>query len=456
MPVPARIEVYVDGHCAFCRWMEQRVKRFDRHGRVEFLDYNDPTIQPALPFQAQELAAEMHVRGADGDWSKGFFAWLTVMRALPALSWLGWVLARPPLRWLGPPFYRFVARNRYSLPGAPRRCDTSCARHLSGVAVVVGAVLLSFAALAQEPGRSKPADTRSMEQRLAEAWAHVEQRAIELLRQNRIADAKAALEAIVEEQPGNARAKAYLAAAELQSGAVEKAMTRASQLLEADPDNPDLHELLAQAHMQNQDWAQAEKQWRTVLQQRPNSEEARFQLANALLQLGRFPEGLQEVTRAVEINPRRSDARALRGNLLAALGRTLEAAREWRLTLATDANNPAALAGLAVYLREARPDAALEYARRAVELSNWEAVGPIRVLALVHRSRGEPDRAREVLRKALRKFSDNPVLAAELRRLQPAGSPSQPRPRAPGSTGLSAESPSGAQQEAAPQKPSPQ
>ena len=427
MPAPARIQIYVDGHCAFCRWMEQRVKRFDRHGRVEFLDYTDAAIQSDVPFQPEELAAEMHVRGADGAWSRGFFAWLAVMRALPALAWLGCVLALPPLRWLGPPFYRFIARNRYSLPGAPPRCDTSCVRHLGFVAVMAAVVLLQSIAPAQEPGRPDPPNARSVSERPAEAWVRVEQRAVKLLRQNRIAEARTLLEAVVEEQPGNARAQAYLAAAELQSGEVEKAINHASQLLKADPDNADLHELLAQAHMLNQDWARAEKQWRAVLRERPNSEEARFQLAKALLQLGRFPEGLQEVTRAVEINPRRSDARALRGNLLARVGRTVEAAREWRLALASDPNNPAALAGLAVYLREREPDVALEYARRAVELNNWESVGSIRILVLVHRTRGEHERAREVLRKGLRKLPDNPVLASELRGLN------KPAPKKPAS-----------------------
>ena len=427
MPVVAKIQVYVDGHCAFCRWMEQRVKRFDRHGRVEFLDYTDTAIQSGLPFQPEELAAEMHVRGVDGAWSKGFFAWLTVMRGLPALAWLGWVLALPPLRWLGPPFYRFIARNRYSLPGAPPRCDTSCMRHLGFLTVMAAAVVLQSIAPAQEPGRPDPTNAHGASERPAEAWPQVEQRAVELLRQNRIAEARTLLEAVVEEQPGNARAQAYLAAAELQSGEIEKAINRASRLLKADPENADLHELLAQAHMSNQDWSRAEKQWRAVLRARPNSEEARFQLAKALLQRGRFQEGLQEVTRAVEINSRRSDARALRGNLLARVGRTVEAAREWRLALASDPNNPAVLAGMAVYLREREPDVALEYARRAVELDNWESVGSIRILVLVHLTRGERELAQEVLRKALRKLPDNPVLASELRGLN------KPAPKKPAS-----------------------
>ena len=30
----------------------------------------------------------------------------------------------PPVRWLGPSVYRFIARHRYSLPGAPARCES--------------------------------------------------------------------------------------------------------------------------------------------------------------------------------------------------------------------------------------------------------------------------------------------------------------------------------------------
>ncbi len=252
-------------------------------------------------------------------------------------------------------------------------------------------------------------------------------RAIEKLRANRVAEARAELEAIVEAQPGNARAHAYLAAAEIKTGDVELAITRARRLLEADPDDADVHDLLGQARMLNRQWTEAEKHWRAVIQQRPNSEEAHFQLATTLLQLGNTKEGLDAVTRAVEINPRRSDARALRGNLLASIGRAEEGAKEWIGALAIDGNNVAALSGLAVHLRQREPEQALEHARRAVELSNWEAAAPIRILALVHRSRGDVEQAREVLRRGLRKLPDEPALAAELRSLQAEKKPAASR-----------------------------
>ncbi len=65
----------------------------------------------------------MHLRTPEGKWLRGFEAWLALLRVLPRLAWLGWIAGLPPLRWLGPPFYRFIARHRYSLPGAPAQCE---------------------------------------------------------------------------------------------------------------------------------------------------------------------------------------------------------------------------------------------------------------------------------------------------------------------------------------------
>jgi tetratricopeptide (TPR) repeat protein len=249
----------------------------------------------------------------------------------------------------------------------------------------------------------------------AQSRAEKEERAIALIEENRFAEARAILEALLADDPSDARLEAYLAAAELHSGEAEAAITRVRGLLERDPEDADLHVLLGQAYMENRDWALAEKEWRAVLQKRLNSEEAHTQLARTLLQLGRFQEGLREAARATEINPRRSDAHALQGNILASLGRMEEAVNEWNRALASDPNNSAALAGLAVYLRSWQPDVALEYARRAVELSQWNAAGPIRILSLVHRSRQEYAQAHQVIEKALRKFPDDLLLAGELR-----------------------------------------
>jgi predicted DCC family thiol-disulfide oxidoreductase YuxK len=65
----------------------------------------------------------MHVRVPDGSWKKGFEAWLVLLRVLPKLAWLGKLASVPPMRWIGPSIYKIVARNRYSIPGVPARCD---------------------------------------------------------------------------------------------------------------------------------------------------------------------------------------------------------------------------------------------------------------------------------------------------------------------------------------------
>jgi predicted DCC family thiol-disulfide oxidoreductase YuxK len=110
-----KYDIFLDGTCSFCRWLR-------------FLDYNDPAITAEAPFPRSDLEQEMHVRTPEGKWLGGFEAWLAVLRALPRLAWLGWIAGLPPLRWLGPPLYRFIARHRYSIPGAPTQCDSdTCA-----------------------------------------------------------------------------------------------------------------------------------------------------------------------------------------------------------------------------------------------------------------------------------------------------------------------------------------
>ncbi len=128
----ARIEVYTDGQCPLCRWVRARVEPFDRDGRIEWHDFNEPeALARAAPHTFAEMAAEMHVRRPDGSWSKGYFSWLDVLRVLPRWRWLASVLALWPFTSLGPVFYRWLASRRYTLFGIPPPCDASgvCALH---------------------------------------------------------------------------------------------------------------------------------------------------------------------------------------------------------------------------------------------------------------------------------------------------------------------------------------
>jgi predicted DCC family thiol-disulfide oxidoreductase YuxK len=122
-PQSGQYEVFNDGDCPFCQWIRARVEPFDTAKRIAFVDYNDPAVAARAPFSIEELEREMHVRTPDGAWIAGFAAWVALLRAMPRLAWLGWLLGAPPFRWMGPGVYRWIARNRYSLPGAPPRCE---------------------------------------------------------------------------------------------------------------------------------------------------------------------------------------------------------------------------------------------------------------------------------------------------------------------------------------------
>ncbi len=123
----AQLEVYTDGLCPLCQWMRARVEPFDRDGRLEWLDLNSPeALSRAAPHTHAQLAEEMYTRRkADGAWSKGFFAWIEVLRLLPGFRWLAWLFSRWPFTALGPVFYRQLAKRRYQLFGIPPPCDAA-------------------------------------------------------------------------------------------------------------------------------------------------------------------------------------------------------------------------------------------------------------------------------------------------------------------------------------------
>ena len=124
MTQSGNIKVYTDGQCNLCLWMRARVEPLDRNQRIEWLDYNDPEIlQGAAPHTREEMAEEMHTRTADGRWSKGYFAWIEVIRVLPRWKWLVPILSVWPFTKLGPIFYRWLAKRRYTLFGVPPPCD---------------------------------------------------------------------------------------------------------------------------------------------------------------------------------------------------------------------------------------------------------------------------------------------------------------------------------------------
>jgi predicted DCC family thiol-disulfide oxidoreductase YuxK len=127
-----RIEVYTDGECPLCQWMRSKVEPFDRDGRIDWLNYRDPQVlERAAPHTFAEMNEEMHARNSKGQWSRGYGAWVEVLRVLRGWRWIAPVLAIWPFTALGPVVYKWLARRRYALFGVPPPCDESgvCSLH---------------------------------------------------------------------------------------------------------------------------------------------------------------------------------------------------------------------------------------------------------------------------------------------------------------------------------------
>ena len=107
--------VLYDGQCAFCRVCARALRRLDRRGRLDLLDFNRPEAAPLLaPLPAAERRTTLHVAEVDG----------TVHSAGPALRRAlaeavgpsaARMLSTPPIARAVDAAYRIVAAQRHRL-----------------------------------------------------------------------------------------------------------------------------------------------------------------------------------------------------------------------------------------------------------------------------------------------------------------------------------------------------
>jgi predicted DCC family thiol-disulfide oxidoreductase YuxK len=119
-----RYEIFLDGTCSFCCWMQEQIEPYDTNRQLQFVDYNVPAVAAQTPYTRSELSSEIHLRTPEGRWLMGFDACLAILQTLPTLSWISWIARIRPLYWLGPTVYQFVAHHRHVLPGVPVGCAT--------------------------------------------------------------------------------------------------------------------------------------------------------------------------------------------------------------------------------------------------------------------------------------------------------------------------------------------
>ncbi|WP_426168068.1 thiol-disulfide oxidoreductase DCC family protein [Pseudoduganella sp. S-14] len=125
----AALTLFFDNACPFCRSEMSRLRRWDRAGRLAFVDIAAPGFDPApLGTSLAAMNTELHGLRADGAMLVGTDAILAAY-TLAGRAWLVWPLRVAALRPMLAAAYRSFARNRYRISrwlridGARPACD---------------------------------------------------------------------------------------------------------------------------------------------------------------------------------------------------------------------------------------------------------------------------------------------------------------------------------------------
>lgn len=133
MNVP-ELTLFFDGNCPFCAAEMARLRRWNRAGKLAFVDIAEPHFNPAaLGVDMTALDRELHAQRPSGEILVGIDSML-VACTLVGKAWLVLPLRVKLLRPLLANLYRKFARNRYRLSRlmgyktVPRCEDGACKR----------------------------------------------------------------------------------------------------------------------------------------------------------------------------------------------------------------------------------------------------------------------------------------------------------------------------------------
>jgi predicted DCC family thiol-disulfide oxidoreductase YuxK len=126
-----RLLVLFDRDCGICLAAAARLRRWDRHGRLELLELqaapNDPRAQVRAVAAGHPLHDELHVLDpASGSVTSGGRAILQIAERLPGGAVPAALGRIPPASWAIGLGYALVARNRRAISRA-LRLDAACA-----------------------------------------------------------------------------------------------------------------------------------------------------------------------------------------------------------------------------------------------------------------------------------------------------------------------------------------
>jgi tetratricopeptide (TPR) repeat protein len=192
------------------------------------------------------------------------------------------------------------------------------------------------------------------------------------------------------------------------SGRVDEAIREYEKGLEIYPDSSELHNNLGSALARNGQLDEATAHFERAVAINPEYAEAHLNLGFAMLSDGRQNEAAREFSRAVESDPRSAVAHTYLGTTLYfGLGKVRDALAEWRKALQLDPDFALAISQMAHALA-ASPEAsdrngaeAIKLATRAVELSKGDEPVFLDTLAMAYAESGRFTDAVETARRAL-------------------------------------------------------
>lgn len=114
--------VVYDGQCKVCNRLVKLLRKWDRHGEIETIPFQNSGVLTRFPWIPGEAYAQaMQLIGPGGQTWQGGYAIEKLLEILPWGGLLGWAFKVPFFGDLFNRFYRWFARNRYKF-GCGEHC----------------------------------------------------------------------------------------------------------------------------------------------------------------------------------------------------------------------------------------------------------------------------------------------------------------------------------------------
>lgn len=120
MVAPKAVVIY-DGRCRFClRWID-RIRRWDRHGRLEFVPYQSPELDRRFPSLSRaDCALAVHLIEEDGTIHKAAVAARGILARLPGGRFWGLPFRLPGALPVAERVYSWITRKWGPVSTEPR------------------------------------------------------------------------------------------------------------------------------------------------------------------------------------------------------------------------------------------------------------------------------------------------------------------------------------------------